>query len=94
MERVRYEEPRDGAPGRAWINAAQCFEGVAPETWAFAVGGYRPAEKWLRDRKGRTLSFEDIEHYQRMSAALAETPRLMARIDEAIVAGGGWPPGG
>ena len=94
VERVRYEPPRDGGPGRAWINAAQCFEGVAPETWAFAVGGYRPAEKWLRDRKGRTLSFEDVEHYRRTCAALAETPRLMARVDEAIAAGGGWPPGG
>ena len=48
----------------------------------------------MTDRKGRTLSFDDVEHYQRMCAALAETPRLMARVDEALAAGGGRPPGG
>ena len=55
------------------------------------IGGYRPAQKWLQDRKGRTLSFDDIDWYQRVCAALAETPRVMLRIDEAIAAQGGWP---
>ncbi len=91
VERVRYAPPDDGPPGRVWINRDQYFEGVAPETWAFAVGGYRPAEKWLRDRKGRVLSFDDIAHYRRVCAALADTPRIMARIDRTIDASGGWP---
>ena len=43
-----------------WINKTQYFEGVAPETWAFTIGGYRPAEKWLKDRRGRTLGYDDI----------------------------------
>ncbi len=91
VDRVRYTEPAAGAGGRVWINGTQYFEGVAPETWAFTIGGYRPAEKWLKDRRGRPLAYDDIGCYQRICAALAETPRLMARIDEAIAARGGWP---
>ena len=91
VERVRYAEPSGDTPGRVWINGEQHFEGVSPETWALTIGGYRPAEKWLKDRKGRTLSFDDIAWYRRVCAALAETPRVMERIDEAIEAHGGWP---
>ena len=93
VERVRYVEPSGDTPGRVWINGEQHFEGVSPETWALTIGGYRPAEKWLKDRKGRTLSFDDIDWYRRICAALAETPRVMQRIDEAIEAHGGWPLG-
>jgi len=91
VERVRYAPPSADAPGRVRINEAQYFEGVSPETWAFAIGGYRPAEKWLKDRRNRVLSFDDVTHYRRVCGALAETPRLMARVDEAIAARGGWP---
>ena len=93
VDRVRYTEPAAGAGGRVWINKTQHFEGVSPETWAFTIGGYRPAEKWLKDRKGRALDYDDIGRYQGICAALAETPRLMARIDGAIDARGGWPIG-
>ena len=89
--KVRYAGPTATAAGRVWIGEGQYFEGVAPETWAFSVGGYRPAEKWLKDRKHRTLTFDDITHWRRLAAALAETRRQMAAIDEAIEAGGGWP---
>ena len=91
VERPRYAEPARGEPGRVWINADQYFEGVPPEAWNFAIGGYRPAQRWLQDRRGRALSFDDIAHYRRLCAALAETPRIMARIDRAIEAHGGWP---
>ena len=90
IERVRYTEPSGNTPGRVWINREQHFEGVSPETWAFTIGGYRPAEKWLKDRKGRTLTFDDIGWYRRICAALAETPLVMERIDEMIEAHGGW----
>jgi hypothetical protein len=91
MEKVRYTPPNNGLPGRVWINRAQYFEGVTPAAWTFTIGGYRPAEKWLKDRKGRVLSFNDITHYRTICAALAETPDLMARIDETIAAHGSWP---
>lgn len=52
---------------------------------------YQPAQKWLKDRKGRTLTGDDILHYQRIIIALIETDRLMKEIDEVIEKGGGWP---
>ena len=52
-----------------FINRDQYFEGVTPETWEFTIGGYRPAEKWLKDRRRRTLTYEDIAHYRRICAA-------------------------
>ena len=79
--------------GRVYINRDQYFEGVRPDTWEFAIGGYRPAEKWLKDRKNRVLSFEEITHYRRVCAALAETRDTMARIDQVIEEHGGWPLG-
>jgi hypothetical protein len=69
------------------------FEGVPPEVWAFQVGGYQVCQKWLKDRKGRLLTYDDITHYQRIVAVLAETIRLMAGVDEAVAARGGWPIG-
>ncbi|WP_419855268.1 type ISP restriction/modification enzyme [Candidatus Poriferisodalis sp.] len=89
--KVRYSEPSRDTPGRVWINRDQHFEGVSPETWHFTIGGYQPAKKWLQDRKGRVLDFKDIQTYQRICAALAETPRLMQQIDDIIEAHGGWP---
>ena len=61
------------------------------EVWDFHIGGYQVCHKWLKDRKGRTLSEEDSAHYQKIVVALNETIRLMAEIDEVIEAHGGWP---
>jgi predicted helicase len=82
---VAYEE---GAPGYVYINKSQYFEGVPKEVWEFHVGGYQVCEKWLKDRRGRQLSFDDLMHYQKVVVALKETARLMAEIDKAIP---GWP---
>ena len=67
----------------------QYFEGISPEVWEFRIGGYQPMEKWLKDRKGRALSFDDLDHYRRMGFALAETGRLMQEVDVAIEDAGG-----
>ena len=91
IDKVRYLPPTGTKLGRVFINRDQYFEGVTPETWAFTIGGYRPAEKWLKDRRRRALSYEDITHYRGICAVLAETPRVMSRIDEAIEICGGWP---
>lgn len=55
------------------------------------MGGYQVCEKWLESREGRTLSTDDIAHYEKVIAAIAETIRLMKEIDEVIKAHGGWP---
>ena len=60
------------------------FTGIPENIWNFYVGGYQVCQKWLKDRKGRILSDEDIQHYQRIVVALKETIELMAQIDEAI----------
>ena len=67
------------------------FLGVPEEVWDFHIGGYRVCHKWLKDRKGRTLSEDDLSHYQKIVVALNETIRIMQEIDEVIEAHGGWP---
>lgn len=67
--------------GRVQINADQGFDAVPPIAWTFHIGGYQPAQKWLKDRRGRTLSYDDIGHYQRIIKILAETDRIMAEIN-------------
>ena len=67
--------------GRVYINSEQYFDGVPEVAWNFYIGGYQPAQKWLKDRKGRVLDFEDIMHYQRIIKALTETDRVMKEID-------------
>jgi predicted helicase len=67
--------------GRVWINDEQYFEGVPPVAWEFYIGGYQPAQKWLKDRRDRELKFEDILHYQKIIVALTETDRLMKEVD-------------
>jgi hypothetical protein len=76
-----------------WVDKAQTsgFKGVPEAVWNFHIGGYQVCEKWLKDRKGRTLSNDDIVHYQKVVVALAETIRLMVEIDKVIVQHGGWP---
>lgn len=65
-----------------WNNDEQCFENIPADAWTFYIGGYQPAQKWLKDRKGRALSFDDIEHYRRIIAVLTETKRIMDTIDD------------
>lgn len=88
VDKVQYIPPANGQPGRVSINRGQYFEGIEPETWEMHIGGYQPLDKWLKDRKGRTLTFDEIQHYTRVVIALRETRRLMAEIDEIIP---GWP---
>ena len=92
VEKVDYLVPRDQPEqGRVYINKTQYFDGIPSEVWEFHVGGYQVCHIWLKDRKGRVLTFDDIKHYQRIVAALAETITLMANIDEVIEEHGGWP---
>lgn len=87
VERIAYSD------STVWLDKKRTkgFKGVPDETWNFLVGGYQVCEKWLKDRKGRKLSQEDLEHYRLIVAALGETRRIMTEIDAAIEKYGGWP---
>jgi predicted helicase len=68
--------------GRVWINSTQYFDNVPLAAWEFYIGGYQPAQKWLKDRKGRKLTSDDLLHWQRIIVALAQTDRVMSEIDK------------
>jgi len=68
--------------GKVYINDTQYFANVPQIAWDFYIGGYQPAQKWLKDRKERTLEFDDILHYQKIIVALSETDRLMKEIEK------------
>jgi len=76
VEKVIYKD------GKIFINSDQYFGNVPEQTWNFWIGGYQPAQKWLKDRKDRILTNEDIEHYQKIIVALVETQRIMEKIDK------------
>ena len=66
--------------GRVWINDKQYFDEVPQVAWEFFIGGYQPAQKWLKDRKEQTLDYQDIAHYQKIILALSKTQQLMQEI--------------
>ncbi|MAV29822.1 MAG: DNA methyltransferase [Cycloclasticus sp.] len=78
---IGYEAVSDTA-GKVWINDEQYFDNVPLLAWEFYIGGYQPAQKWLKDRHGRTLNLDDIRHYLNIVTALVETDRLMKEIDQ------------
>ena len=68
--------------GKVYINDTQYFDNVTQTAWEFYIGGYQPAQKWLKDRKERKLEFDDILYYQKIIVALSETDRIMKEIDK------------
>lgn len=76
IEKVKYEN------GNVYINNSQYFEKVPEIAWNFYIGGYQPAQKYLKDRKGRQLNSDEIEHYQKIIKVLVETDKLMKEIDK------------
>lgn len=84
VEKAAYDPQNE----RVWINAKQYFGGVRDSVWDFHVGGYRVCERWLKDRQGRTLGYDDVQHWQKIVRVIQETMRLMLEIDDLIP---GWP---
>jgi len=78
ITKIRYHH------NNVYINDSQYFVNVPNVAWEFYIGGYQPAQKWLKDRKERQLSFDEILHYQKMILALVETDKLMKEIDDVI----------
>ena len=76
IEKLKYEK------GRVFINKNQYFEGIQPEVWEYQIGGYQVCDKWLKDRKSRVLSLEDIKHYCKVVTALSKTIKIQDKIDK------------
>lgn len=70
--------------GKVYINSTQYFDNVPEIAWNFYIGGYQPAQKWLKDRKGRILSYDDILHYQKIIVALTKTHEIMQAVDDVV----------
>jgi predicted helicase len=87
VEQVKYNENYQ----QVWINNHQYFAQVPAHIWNFYIGGYQVCQKWLKDRKGRELSFDELTHYQNIISILAETIELMEDIDKIIENHGGFP---
>jgi uncharacterized secreted protein with C-terminal beta-propeller domain len=68
--------------GNVYINETQFFEDVPEVAWNFCIGGYQPAQKWIKDRKDRELQTDDIRHYMKIIVALTETDKLMNEISK------------
>ena len=87
VEQVKYDENKQ----QISINSDQYFAGIPPQIWNFYIGGYQVCQKWLKDRKGRHLSYDDLEHYQQIISILGESIAIMETIDIIINKYGGFP---
>jgi hypothetical protein len=76
VEKVVYKE------GKVSINRDQYFDGVPEEIWQYQIGGYQVCDKWLKDRKGRVLSLDDIRHYCKVVTSIGKTIQIQKAIDE------------
>jgi predicted metal-dependent RNase len=85
FKRVNTKSDAKALYQKVHINQTQYFNNVPEVAWNFYIGGYQPAQKWLKDRKDRKLEIEDIFHYQKIIVALTETDRLMKEIDKIAI---------
>ena len=79
VEKLRYDE------NRLYINQSQYFEGITKDIWEYQIGGYQVCDKWLKDRKGRSLSLVDIKHYCNIVTSIQKTIEIQKKIDEVYV---------
>ena len=75
--KLRYDEKEE----RVYINQSRYFEGIAKEVWQYQIGGYQVCDKWLKDRKGKPLSLDDMKHYCRIVTSLQKTIEIQEEID-------------
>ena len=84
IDRILFAADNVGQVIQVWINETQYFDNIPLSVWNFYIGGYQPAQKWLKDRKGRILTFDDIVHYQKIIVVLKETIVLMNKVDMVL----------
>ena len=52
------------------------------QRWEYRIGAYQVMDKYLKDRKGRKLSLDEINHYMEVAKAIQLTIELQEKIDE------------
>jgi len=72
VEKISYDEGMQ----RISINKEQYFEGVSKEVWEYRIGSYQVMDKYLKDRKKRKLSLDEINHYMKVAKAIRLTIEL------------------
>ena len=82
IEAIKVTDGNDDSLCKVWINDKQYFDNVPRVAWEFYIGGYQPAQKWLKDRKGMKLEWDEVKHYQRIISALCKTNELMSKLDD------------
>ena len=75
VEKIEYKN------GNIYINKNQFFENIPETAWNFYIGGYQPLQKYLKDRKNKNLTAQEIMHYQRIVVALLETAKIMKELE-------------
>jgi len=80
VEKVRYDEENE----RVYFNKEQYFEGIVKEVWEYQIGAYQVMDKYLKDRKERKLSLEEITHYMKVAKAITRTIEVQEEVDEAV----------
>lgn len=79
VEKLTY----NGMERRVYVNAAQYFEGIEEDVWKYQIGGFQVLDKWLKDRKKRILTLEDIQHYCHVATAIKRTTEIQKKIDDS-----------
>jgi len=80
IDKIKYDDKNF----RLFINQDQYFENVPENVWNIEIGGYKVIYKWLKYRRGRNLSFGDINHFQKVVRSLSDTILIMNKIDQII----------
>ncbi len=78
-------KPVQGDENHLYINQSQHFEGITKDVWEYQIGGYQVCDKWLKDRKGRSLSLDEIKHYCNIVTSIQKTIEIQKAIDEAYL---------
>ncbi len=86
VQKLKYERSPSpcgiGRGGRLYINKDQYFDGISSEIWQYQIGGYQICDKWLKDRKGRSLTLDDIKHYCKIVTSIQKTIEMQKAIDK------------
>ena len=79
VDKIKYDKKKE----RVYINEDQYFEGIPENIYQYQIGGYQVCNKWLKDRKGKVLSLDDIKHYCKLTTAIKYTINIQKSIDES-----------